>query len=107
MSKYAVFFTLKAEAIARAMQQPSDRVAVVASQVSRYQALSCIDPSLRSAVAAAPVLVACGRSPRAVDRRAFNGPAPSFTARSLAGAAHAPSGRSAEPIPVRVRRWAA
>jgi uncharacterized protein with GYD domain len=28
MSKYAVFFTLKGEAIARAMQRPSDRVAV-------------------------------------------------------------------------------
>ena len=26
MSKYAVFFTLKGEAIARAMEQPSDRV---------------------------------------------------------------------------------
>jgi len=25
MSKYAVFFTLKGEAIARAMEQPSDR----------------------------------------------------------------------------------
>ena len=33
MSKYAVFFTLKAEAIARAMQQPSDRVAVVSKAV--------------------------------------------------------------------------
>ena len=31
MSKYAVFFTLKAEAIARAMQQPSDRAAVTAT----------------------------------------------------------------------------
>jgi hypothetical protein len=29
MSKYAVFFTLKGEAIARAMEQPSDRVTVV------------------------------------------------------------------------------
>jgi hypothetical protein len=29
MSKYAVFFTLKGEAIARAMEQPSDRVLVV------------------------------------------------------------------------------
>jgi uncharacterized protein with GYD domain len=33
MSKYAVFFTLKGEAIARAMQQPSDRVAVVSKAV--------------------------------------------------------------------------
>jgi len=33
MSKYAVFFTLKAEAIALAMQQPSDRVAVVSKAV--------------------------------------------------------------------------
>jgi hypothetical protein len=33
MPKYAVFFTLKAEAIARAMQQPSDRVAVVSKAV--------------------------------------------------------------------------
>ena len=33
MSKYAVFFTLRAEAIARAMQQPSDRVAVVSKAV--------------------------------------------------------------------------
>ena len=33
MSKYAVFFTLKAEAIAQAMQQPSDRVAVVSKAV--------------------------------------------------------------------------
>ena len=33
MSKYAVFFTLKAEAIARAMEQPSDRVTVVSKAV--------------------------------------------------------------------------
>jgi uncharacterized protein with GYD domain len=33
MSKYAVFFTLKSEAIARAMEQPSDRVAVVSKAV--------------------------------------------------------------------------
>jgi hypothetical protein len=33
MSKYAVFFTLKAEAIARAMEQPSDRVMVVSKAV--------------------------------------------------------------------------
>ena len=33
MPKYAVFFTLKAEAIARAMQHPSDRVAVVSKAV--------------------------------------------------------------------------
>jgi uncharacterized protein with GYD domain len=33
MSKYAVFFTLKGEAIALAMQQPSDRVAVVSKAV--------------------------------------------------------------------------
>ncbi len=33
MSKYAVFFTLKGEAIVRAMQQPSDRVAVVSKAV--------------------------------------------------------------------------
>ena len=33
MSKYAVFFTLKAEAIARAMQRPSDWVAVVSKAV--------------------------------------------------------------------------
>ena len=33
MSKYAVFFTLKGEAIARAMEQPSDRVLVVAKAV--------------------------------------------------------------------------
>jgi uncharacterized protein with GYD domain len=33
MSKYAVFFTLKAEAIARAMEQPSDRVVVVSKAV--------------------------------------------------------------------------
>jgi uncharacterized protein with GYD domain len=31
MSKYAVFFTLKGEAIARAMEQPSDRVMVVSA----------------------------------------------------------------------------
>jgi uncharacterized protein with GYD domain len=33
MSKYAVFFTLKGEAIARAMEQPSDRVMVVSKAV--------------------------------------------------------------------------
>jgi hypothetical protein len=33
MPRYAVFFTLKAEAIALAMQQPSDRVAVVSKAV--------------------------------------------------------------------------
>src|SRR5215217_2181292 len=33
MSKYAVFFTLKGEAIARAMEQPSDRVTVVSKAV--------------------------------------------------------------------------
>ena len=33
MSKYAVFFTLKGEAIARAMEQPSDRVVVVSKAV--------------------------------------------------------------------------
>jgi uncharacterized protein with GYD domain len=33
MSKYAVFFTLKGEAIARAMEQPSDRVLVVSKAV--------------------------------------------------------------------------
>ena len=33
MSKYAVFFTLKDEAIAQAMEQPSDRVAVVSKAV--------------------------------------------------------------------------
>ena len=33
MSKYAGFFTLKSEAIARAMEQPSDRVAVVSKAV--------------------------------------------------------------------------
>ena len=33
MSKYAVFFTLKGEAIARAMEQPSDRVLVVSNAV--------------------------------------------------------------------------
>jgi len=33
MSKYAVFFTLKAEAIARAMERPSDRVTVVSKAV--------------------------------------------------------------------------
>src|ERR671930_1284651 len=33
MSKYAVFFTLKPEAILRAMQQPSDRVAIVSKSV--------------------------------------------------------------------------
>ena len=33
MSKYAVFFTLKGEAIARAMEQPSDRVTVVSNAV--------------------------------------------------------------------------
>jgi uncharacterized protein with GYD domain len=33
MSKYAVFFTLKSEAIARAMEQPSDRVTVVSKAV--------------------------------------------------------------------------
>ena len=33
MSKYAVFFTLKGEAIARAMEQPSDRVPVVSKAV--------------------------------------------------------------------------
>jgi uncharacterized protein with GYD domain len=33
MSKYAVFFTLKGEAIARAMDQPSDRVLVVSKAV--------------------------------------------------------------------------
>jgi uncharacterized protein with GYD domain len=33
MSKYAVFFTLKGEAIARAMDQPSDRVMVVSKAV--------------------------------------------------------------------------
>ena len=32
MSKYAVFFTLKGEAIARAMEQPSDRVLVVSGR---------------------------------------------------------------------------
>ena len=32
MSKYAVFFTLKGEAIARTMEQPSDRVLVVHRQ---------------------------------------------------------------------------
>jgi uncharacterized protein with GYD domain len=31
MSKYAVFFTLKGEAIARAMEQPSDRVVIVST----------------------------------------------------------------------------
>jgi hypothetical protein len=40
MSKYAVFFTLKAEAIARAMEQPSDRVAVVAKAVESAGASS-------------------------------------------------------------------
>jgi uncharacterized protein with GYD domain len=33
MSRYAVFFTLKGEAIARAMEQPSDRVIVVSKAV--------------------------------------------------------------------------
>jgi uncharacterized protein with GYD domain len=33
MSKYAVFFTLKGEAIAQAMEQPSDRVTVVSKAV--------------------------------------------------------------------------
>jgi uncharacterized protein with GYD domain len=33
MSKYAVFFTLKGEAIARAMEKPSDRVTVVSKAV--------------------------------------------------------------------------
>jgi uncharacterized protein with GYD domain len=33
MSKYAVFFTLKGEAIARAMERPSDRVTVVSKAV--------------------------------------------------------------------------
>jgi uncharacterized protein with GYD domain len=33
MSKYAVFFTLMAEAIARAMERPSDRVTVVSKAV--------------------------------------------------------------------------
>src|SRR5215211_8417042 len=33
MSKYAVFFTLKGEAIARAMEQPSDRVVIVSKAV--------------------------------------------------------------------------
>jgi hypothetical protein len=33
MSKYAVFFTLKAEAIARALERPSDRVTVVSKAV--------------------------------------------------------------------------
>jgi uncharacterized protein with GYD domain len=33
MSKYAVFFTLKGEAIARAMEEPSDRVTVVSKAV--------------------------------------------------------------------------
>jgi hypothetical protein len=33
MSKYAVFLTLKGEAIARAMEQPSDRVTVVSKAV--------------------------------------------------------------------------
>jgi hypothetical protein len=33
MSKYAVFFTLKGEAIAQAMEQPSDRVVVVSKAV--------------------------------------------------------------------------
>jgi hypothetical protein len=33
MSKYAVFFTLKPEAILQAMQRPSDRVAVVSKAV--------------------------------------------------------------------------
>jgi uncharacterized protein with GYD domain len=35
MSKYAVFFTLKSEAIARAMEQPSDRVLVCQRRWSR------------------------------------------------------------------------
>jgi uncharacterized protein with GYD domain len=34
MSKYAVFFTLKGEAIAQAMEPPSDRVTVVSKAVS-------------------------------------------------------------------------
>jgi uncharacterized protein with GYD domain len=33
VSKYAVFFTLKAEAIAQAMEQPTDRVTVVSKAV--------------------------------------------------------------------------
>jgi uncharacterized protein with GYD domain len=38
MSKYAVFFTLKGEAIARAMEQPSDRVLVVSTAGGKLEA---------------------------------------------------------------------
>jgi hypothetical protein len=43
MSKYAVFFTLKSEAIARAMEQPSDRVAVVSKAVESRMSRSPLD----------------------------------------------------------------
>jgi uncharacterized protein with GYD domain len=69
MSKYAVFFTLKGEAIARAMAQPSDRVMVVSKAVEsaggkleayylmfgQYDGFVIVDlPDARAAAATSP-----------------------------------------------------
>jgi hypothetical protein len=43
MSTYAVFFTLKGEAIARAMEQPSDRVTVVSKAVETHELIEAED----------------------------------------------------------------
>jgi uncharacterized protein with GYD domain len=91
MSKYAVFFTLKGEAIARAMEQPSDRVLVVSKAVEsaggtleayylmfgQYDGFVIVDlPDSRAAAATSLAVSSTGTFEHLEPQRAHRGRGP-------------------------------